>query len=129
MAKTDARDLKGKSGPTRLMNAFHYSCDGFRSAWATEEAFRQEVVLAVILVPVALLLPASGTQKGILILTALLLIVVETLNSAIEAVVDRIGPELHPLSKKAKDLGSLAVRVTIFAEVCVWAGVLVDLFL
>ena len=115
--------------PHRVHPAFHYSCDGFRAIWATEQAFRQEAILAVILIPVAILLPVSWTQSALLVLSVFLLLIVETLNSAVEAAIDRIGPELHPLSKKAKDLGSLAVLLTIFADACIWIGVLLDYFL
>ena len=127
MPQQDAADLKGRTGFTRLFNAFHYSCDGFRAIWATEQAFRQEAILAVILIPVAILLPVSWTQSALLVLSVFLLLIVETLNSAVEAAIDRIG--LHPLSKKAKDLGSLAVLLTIFADACIWIGVLLDYFL
>ena len=129
MPQQEAADLKGRTGFTRLFNAFHYSCDGFRAIWATEQAFRQEAILAVILIPVAILLPVSWTQSALLVLSVFLLLIVETLNSAVEAAIDRIGPELHPLSKKAKDLGSLAVLLTIFADACIWIGVLLDYFL
>lgn len=125
----DAKDLKGKTGFKRLFNAFKYSCDGFRSAWMTEQAFRQESWLALAAIPIALLLPISWSQTGLLVFTAFLLLVIEVLNSAIEAVVDRIGPEIHPLSKKAKDLGSLAVLLTLLANAIVWLAVLADAFL
>ena len=113
MAK-DAKDLKGKTGLRRLTNAFGYSCDGFRSAWQTEQAFRQEAWLALVAIPVAIALPVTWTQTALLVFTALFLLIVEVLNSGIEAAIDRIGPEIHPLSKKAKDLGSLAVLADAF---------------
>lgn len=128
MAK-DAKDLKGKTGLRRLTNAFGYSCDGFRSAWLTEQAFRQEAWLALIAIPVAIALPVTWTQTALLVFTALFLLIVEVLNSGIEAAIDRIGPEIHPLSKKAKDLGSLAVLLTLFADAFVWIAVLADAFL
>lgn len=128
MAK-DAKDLKGKTGLRRLTNAFGYSCDGFRSAWQTEQAFRQEAWLALIAIPVAIALPVTWTQTALLVFTALFLLIVEVLNSGIEAAIDRIGPEIHPLSKKAKDLGSLAVLLTLFADAFVWIAVLADAFL
>ena len=96
MPQQDAADLKGRTGFTRLFNAFHYSCDGFRAIWATEQAFRQEAILAVILIPVAILLPVSWTQSALLVLSVFLLLIVETLNSAVEAAIDRIGPEALP---------------------------------
>lgn len=125
----DAKDLKGKTGLRRLTNAFGYSCDGFRSAWQTEQAFRQEAWLALIAIPVAIALPITWTQTALLVFTALFLLIVEVLNSGIEAAIDRIGPEIHPLSKKAKDLGSLAVLLTLFADAFVWIAVLADAFL
>lgn len=125
----DAKDLKGKTGLRRLTNAFGYSCDGFRAAWASEEAFRQEALLALVAIPVAVLLPVTWTQTALLVFTAFFLLIVEVLNSAVEAAIDRIGPELHPLSKKAKDLGSLAVLLAIFADAIVWIAVLADAFL
>ncbi len=128
MAK-DAKDLKGKTGLRRLTNAFGYSCDGFRSAWQTEQAFRQEAWLALVAIPVAIALPVTWTQTALLVFTALFLLIVEVLNSGIEAAIDRIGPEIHPLSKKAKDLGSLAVLLTLFADAFVWIAVLADAFL
>ncbi len=128
-AKKDAADLKGKTGAKRLFNAFFYSCDGFRSAWKSEQAFRQEALLALILIPAALLLPVSLTQSALLIFSLLMLLIAEVLNSAVEAAIDRIGPELHPLSKKAKDLGSLAVLIALAGVFIVWALVLADAFL
>ena len=128
MAK-DAKDLKGKTGLRRLTNAFGYSCDGFRSAWRTEQAFRQEAWIALVAIPVAIALPVTWTQSALLVFTALFLLIVEVLNSGIEAAIDRIGPEIHPLSKKAKDLGSLAVLLTLFADAFVWIAVLADAFL
>ena len=105
----DANALKGKTGLRRLLNAFGYSLQGFRAAWQNEAAFREEAMLTIVLTPVALLLPVTGVEKLLLILSLLLLVLVELLNSAVEAVVDRIGPEIHPLSGRAKDFGIAAV--------------------
>ena len=105
----DASELKGKTGLRRLMNAAKYSAQGFRGAWQTEEAFRQEAILACVMLPVAVLLPVTTVEKLLLILGLFIVLIVEILNSAIEAVVDRFGGEIHPLSGKAKDLGSAAV--------------------
>lgn len=116
----DANELKGKTGLRRLWNAFGYSFKGFRAAWQNEAAFREEFLLTVVLTPVALLLPVTGLEKLLLIVSPLLLVLVELLNSAIEAVVDRIGPELHPLSGRAKDLGSAAVLVTCLIVALTW---------
>ena len=92
----DANALKGKTGLRRLLNAFGYSLQGFRAAWQNEAAFREEAMLTIVLTPVALLLPVTGLEKLLLILSLLLLVLVELLNSAVEAVVARIGPEIHP---------------------------------
>ena len=120
----DAKDLKGKTGFKRLRNAFHYSKDGFIAAYQSEEAFRQEFWLLVVGVIIALLLPISLLQTVALIGAFLLLLIVEILNSAIEAAIDRIGPEIHPLSKRAKDMGSCAVSLTIGLCLMVWISVL-----
>lgn len=124
----DAKDLKGKTGFKRLRNAFHYSKDGFIAAYQSEEAFRQEFWLLVVGVIIALLLPISLLQTVALIGALLLLLIVEILNSAIEAAIDRIGPEIHPLSKRAKDMGSCAVLMACFFAAIIWLAVLVDCF-
>ena len=116
----DANALKGKTGLRRLLNAFGYSLQGFRAAWQNEAAFREEAMLTIVLTPVALLLPVTGLEKLLLILSLLLLVLVEVLNSAVEAVVDRIGPEIHPLSGRAKDLGSAAVLIACLILGLTW---------
>lgn len=116
----DANALKGKTGLRRLLNAFGYSLQGFRAAWQNEAAFREEAMLTIVLAPVALLLPVTGLEKLLLILSLLLLVLVELLNSAVEAVVDRIGPEIHPLSGRAKDLGSAAVLIACLILGLTW---------
>ncbi len=116
----DANALKGKTGLRRLLNAFGYSLQGFRAAWQNEAAFREEAMLTIVLTPVALLLPVTGGEKLLLILSLLLLVLVELLNSAVEAVVDRIGPEIHPLSGRAKDLGSAAVLIACLILGLTW---------
>ncbi len=116
----DANALKGKTGLRRLLNAFGYSLQGFRAAWQNEAAFREEAMLTIVLTPVALLLPVTGLEKLLLILSLLLLVLVELLNSAVEAVVDRIGPEIHPLSGRAKDLGSAAVLIACLILGLTW---------
>jgi diacylglycerol kinase (ATP) len=115
---------KGKTGLRRVWNALFYSFDGFRAAYRHEDAFRQEVVLAALLIPVALFLPASGLGKALMIASVLLVLVVELLNSAVEATVDRISLENHQLAKRAKDIGSAAVFVSLMNVVVVWALVL-----
>ena len=121
-------DLKGQKGFKRLINATRYSLNGLRTAWRDEAAFRQECVLAAVLCLVALALPVGFFEKSMLVAVTGFVLVVELLNSGIEAVVDRIGPELHPLSGKAKDAGSAAVLVALVCAGLVWTGVLVDLF-
>ena len=116
----DANALKGKTGLRRLLNAFGYSLQGFRAAWQNEAAFREEAMLTIVLTPVALLLPVTGVEKLLLILSLLLLVLVGLLNSAVEAVVDRIGPEIHPLSGRAKDLGSAAVLIACLILGLTW---------
>lgn len=125
----DASELKGKTGLRRLINATRYSAQGFKAAWKTEDAFRQESVLAVILIPVAVLLPVSLVYKLLLIGSIILVLIVEVLNSAIEAVVDRFGGEIHPLSGKAKDLGSAAVLLALTLALITWVSILADAFL
>ena len=120
----DANDLKGKSGLRRLINACGYSRDGFTAAYRHEEAFRQEFWLLVVAAVIAFALPISLMQSILIVSVHLLLLIVEILNSAIEAVVDRIGPEIHPLSKRAKDMGSCAVSLTIGLCLMVWISVL-----
>jgi diacylglycerol kinase (ATP) len=111
---------KGKTGLKRLWNAFGYSLDGFRAAYKHEDAFRQEVLLAAVLIPLALWLPVGALGRALMIASVLLVIVVELLNSAIEATVDRISLDNHALAKRAKDIGSAAVLVSLVNVVVVW---------
>jgi diacylglycerol kinase (ATP) len=122
--KKDASALKGKTGVTRLVNATRYSCQGFAAAWKTEEAFRQEAVLAVVLIPLAVCLPLELTEKLLMIAAVVNVVIVEVLNSAVEAVVDRFGGEIHPLSGKAKDLGSAAVLLALCLCAGIWISIL-----
>ncbi len=115
---------KGKTGLTRIWNAFLYSLDGLRAAFRHEDAFRQEVLLAVILIPTALLAPAGGTGKALMVGAVLLVLIVELLNSAVEAAVDRISLENHLLAKRAKDIGSAAVLFSLINVPVVWLLVL-----
>lgn len=109
---------------TRLWHALLYSLDGLSAAYRHEEAFRQEVLLALVLVPIALLLPASGTGKAAMVASVLLVLVVELVNSAIEAVMDRVSLEDHVLAKRAKDMGSAAVMLALIGVPTVWLLVL-----
>lgn len=115
-----------KTGMRRIINAAGYSWLGLKAAWRTEAAFRQEVMLVAILLPLALVLGQNGVERALLISVCLLVVIVELLNSAVEAVVDRIGPEHHPLAGAAKDLGSAAVFVSLLMVVLVWGLVLFD---
>ena len=121
-------EFKSKSGLRRIFSAFFYSIDGFRSAWRNEHAFRQELVLVVIGVVAALALPVSAFEKLFMIAVLILILVVELLNSAIEAVVDRVSLERHTLSKNAKDFGSAAVLLTVLIAVATWTVILVNRF-
>ena len=98
--------------------------DGFAAAYRHEDAFRQEALLALVMIPVALFMPVNGTGKALMIGSVLLVLVVELLNSAVEAVVDRISLEKHHLAKRAKDIGSAAVLVSLINVASVWILVL-----
>lgn len=115
---------KGKTGLVRLWNAFGYSLAGFRSAYKHEDAFRQELHLALVLIPLALWLPSSNIGKALMIGSVLLVIIIELLNSAVEATVDRISLENHDLAKRAKDIGSSAVLVSLINVLVIWGLVL-----
>jgi len=116
---------KGKTGLRRLLNAFGYSLAGFRAAYKHEDAFRQEVLLAVILIPLSLWLPVGLIGRALMIGSVLLVIIVELLNSGIEATVDRISLDSHDLAKRAKDIGSAAVLVSLINMIVIWGLVLV----
>lgn len=115
---------KGKTGWRRLRNAFWYSLDGLQAAYRHEDAFRQEVRLALLLVPLALWLDVSRAEKVLLVVSVLSVLVVELLNSAVEAVVDRVSLENHHLAKRAKDIGSAAVLVSLGVVALTWAVIL-----
>lgn len=115
---------KGKTGLKRLLNAFRYSCSGIREAYRNEDAFRQETLLAAILLPLAFWLDATAVGRALMIGSVLLLLIVELLNSAIEATVDRISLDDHRLAKRAKDIGSAAVLVTIVNLILIWLLIL-----
>lgn len=111
---------KGKTGLRRLLNAFGYSMAGIKAAYKNEDAFRQEVLMAIVLIPLAIYLGETGLEKAIMIASVLLVIIVELLNSSIEATVDRISLENHNLAKRAKDIGSAAVLVSLINLAVVW---------
>lgn len=108
------------TGWRRVVNATHYSWAGLKAAWRNEEAFRQESLLVCFLSPFAFWLGHTPTERALLIGSLLLIVIVELLNSGIEAVVDRIGLERHELSGRAKDIGSAAVFVSLLNAAVVW---------
>ena len=116
--------FKGKTGLQRVLNATRYSFEGFAAAARHEDAFRQELALAVVLVPLGLWLGNDGAERALLAGSVLLVLVVELLNSAVEATVDRVSLEDHQLAKRAKDLGSAAVMMSLVTVAAVWALVL-----
>jgi len=110
----------GNTGIRRIVNATFYSLAGLRAAWQHEAAFRQEVMLAVVLIPTGVWLGHTAVERSLLIGTCLLVLIVELLNSGIEAIVDRVGTEPHRLSGQAKDLGSVAVFMSLTLVLVVW---------
>lgn len=114
----------GATGFRRIVAALGYALQGLRSCWRNEAAFRQEVVAGLLVVPLALYFGESGVEKAVLLGSWLLVLIVEVLNSSIEAVVDRIGHEYHELSGLAKDLGALAVLLSLVAAAVTWTLVL-----
>lgn len=110
----------GNTGLRRIVNATFFSLAGLRAAWQHEAAFRQEVMLAVVLIPTGAWLGRTAVERALLIGSCLLVLIVELLNSGIEAIVDRVGLEPHRLSGQAKDLGSAAVFVSLTLVLVVW---------
>ncbi|MCK9389308.1 MAG: diacylglycerol kinase [Sulfuritalea sp.] len=116
--------FKGQTGLRRIWNAFSYSLSGLRAASLNEDAFRQECLLAAVLIPLALLLPVPGVGRALMIGSMLLVLIVELINSAIEAAIDRISLDRHRLSKRAKDIGSAAVLIALINVLTTWTLVL-----
>lgn len=116
--------FKGETGLTRIRRAFLNTLAGLADAWRHESSFRQEVALAAILIPIACWAPVTVGERALLVAVVLLVIVVELLNSSVETAIDRISFEQHPLSKRAKDIGSAAVFVALVLGVVVWAIIL-----
>jgi len=114
----------GNTGIDRIIKATGYSWLGLKAAWRHEAAFRQELMLAVVLAPAALYFGQSGVERALLLGSLFLVVIVELLNSAIEAVVDRFGGAQHALSGRAKDMGSAAVFVALACAAVVWMAVL-----
>lgn len=125
---TDRKPAK-KTGMSRILTAFSYSMSGLRSTLSTEAAFRQEICLAAVATVVLFFLPLSSEWKGLLFFATTAVLVVELLNSAIESVVDLASTEYHHLAKRAKDIGSAAVFVSITLAFLLWCGAAVSIFL
>ncbi len=115
---------KGKTGLRRVWNALFYSMDGFGAAFKHEDAFRQESILAALMIPAALWLGDTGVERALMIGSVVLVLIVELINSAIEATVDRISLENHALAKRAKDIGSASVLLSLANVVVIWGLVL-----
>ena len=118
---------KGRTGLHRVWHATRYSLHGLRAAWG-ETAFRQEALAAVVLLPLSLWLGQSWVEVALLAGSVILLMMVELLNSGIEAAIDRIGPEWHPLSKRAKDMGSAAVLLSLLLCAGIWLAAIYQRF-
>ncbi|MEY3792418.1 MAG: Diacylglycerol kinase [Pseudomonadota bacterium] len=116
---------KGKTGIKRLANAFKYSVAGTLAAFKHEDAFRQEVILSIVLIPLAIYLGETTTEQALMITSVLLIIIVELLNSSVEATVDRISVKRHKLAKRAKDIGSAAVFFSLVNASVIWFLILV----
>ena len=116
--------FKGKTGLRRLINAFGYSMEGLSAAYKNEDAFRQELRLALVLIPLAAYLGRTGMERAVMIACVFLVVIVELLNSSVEATVDRISLDHHLLAKRAKDIGSAAVLLSLLNLVVVWSLVL-----
>jgi len=116
---------KGKTGIKRLANAFTYSVAGTLAAFKHEDAFRQEVILSVVLIPLAIYLGQTPIEQALMIASILLIIIVELLNSSVEATVDRISVKRHKLAKRAKDIGSAAVFFSLVNASVIWFLILV----
>ena len=117
------------TGLKRIFKAFFYSLDGLKAAYTNEPAFRQEIMLGLPLIILALFLPVTAISKALMIGSILLVLIVELINSGIEAIVDRISLERHELSKRAKDVGSAAVLIALINVLIIWAFILADKFL
>ena len=131
MALKTSRDLgimenKNENLIGHIKNAFIYTWAGFTAAWKNELAFRGEIVVSIIMLPLGIWLGRSAAERALLVASLMLILITELVNSALEAVVDRIGPERHELSKRAKDLGSAAAFVSMVAAALVWIIIVVD---
>lgn len=116
--------MKKATGIARIINATRYSLEGLVSTFRSEAAFRQELALVCIGVPIALLLHITNVERALLIGSLLLVLMVELFNTAIEAAINRISQDIHPLSKRAKDAGSAAVFLALVNAACMWGIIL-----
>lgn len=126
--KAATRSDKSRGGLTRIFNALRYSLQGLKAGIRHEAAFRQEVLMAAVLLPIAILLPVGLTGKAMLIFSVLMVLVTELLNSALECAIDYISQETHPFAKRAKDMGSAAVFLSLVGMALVWLLVICDRF-
>lgn len=118
---SDSNPQKARTGLDRMWHASLYSLAGLRAGW-TEAAFRQEAIATMVMLPLALWLGGNWIERTMLAGSAVLVLIVELLNSGIEAAIDRVGPQWHSMSKRAKDLGSAAVFLSLLLCVGVWVG-------
>lgn len=123
-AEADALTLKGRAGFARILHATGYSLAGLQAAYRGEAAFRQLLLLNLVLIPVACLVDVTRSERALLVMTPLLALIVELLNSAIEAAIDRISLAIHPLSKQAKDMGSAAQLLALILIAVTWGMIL-----
>ena len=124
MAEPVESPFKGKRGVARIVQAFFNSLAGLGDAWRHESAFRQEILLAAILIPIACAVRATAAERAMLVGSMLLVLIVELLNSSVEAAIDRISFEHHSLSRRAKDIGSAAVFIALVLLAIVWGFIL-----
>ncbi|KZE34852.1 diacylglycerol kinase [Crenobacter luteus] len=124
MTPQEESPFKGKTGLNRLIKAFGYSLDGLKAAFRHEDAFRQLTVLALILIPLACFLPVDKVARALLVASSLATLIIELLNSAIEAAVDHTSLARHPLAKRAKDMGSAAQLLGLLNLAAMWGLVL-----
>lgn len=116
------------TGSRRLLKTLSCSLSGLLVAWREEAAFRQEVILAIVLIPVAFMMPVDLTQRVLLVASVMLVLIMEMINSSIEATVDRISLDIHPLAKKAKDMGGAAVLLALTNAILTWIMILWSLW-
>jgi diacylglycerol kinase (ATP) len=122
-------EFKSKSGLKRIFSALSYSLDGLKAAWASEHSIRQELLLLVAATLIAFSLPVTALERLMLIGVVVQVLIIELLNSAMETIVDRISLERNPLSKKAKDIGSAAVLLTLSLAAATWIVIVLPLFM